>query len=82
MFKYNNKIYLKEDLFRLKRSTTTLSKYELDDIKNTANKIWKSKDDIKALTTYEYSYSNPNLNERQYTRPTSPTRRNNPHPPL
>ena len=53
----------------------------LDDIRARAAQAWSRKDESE--TTYGFYFSDPALaikNSRPNVRPTSPTRRNNPHP--
>jgi len=53
---------------------------ELTAIKLNAKKIWSQKD--KEETTYAHYFKEPEVKEKTPLRPSSPTRRNNPHPSL
>ena len=80
---YNN-IITKLKLFKDNQSAhlnkPKLNHDELEDIKAKAKAAWSVKD--KSETTYGYFHSDPQIKEKTGMRPTSPTRRNNPHPHL
>ena len=51
---------------------------ELQEIRNRARSVWSGKDTSE--TTYGYFHTDPKKISQVRTRPTSPTRLNNPHP--
>lgn len=50
----------------------------LETIKSKARNVWSTKDSSE--TTYGFYFSDPLIKDREALRPSSPTRRNNPHP--
>jgi hypothetical protein len=61
-----------------KRTRLVVDQNELDDIKNKTRSVWSAKDNSE--TTYGHFHCEPKLSEKASLRPTSPSRRNNPHP--
>lgn len=55
-----------------------INQSELDEIRMKARHVWSAKDNSE--TTYGYYFSDPMIKQKANLRPTSPTRRNNPHP--
>lgn len=55
-------------------------KQELEDIKSRSRDVWSLKDN--SLTTYGWYFNEPQIKEKAELRPSSPSRRNNPHPKL
>lgn len=54
------------------------NQHELDDIRKNARDVWSLKDTSE--TTYKHFFADPLIKKRTHLRPSSPTRRNNPHP--
>ncbi|CAF0750678.1 unnamed protein product [Brachionus calyciflorus] len=57
-----------------------LDKQELEEIKSRSRDVWSVKDN--SLTTYGWYFDDPRIKEKAELRPSSPSRRNNPHPKL
>ena len=53
---------------------------ELEQIKAHSKSVWSTKDTSE--TTYGWYHGDPLIKEQPNVRPSSPTRRNNPHPHL
>lgn len=57
-----------------------VDKEELEAIKLKARSVWATKDNFE--TTYGFHYREPQIKQPAGLRPSSPSRRNNPHPKL
>jgi hypothetical protein len=62
------------------RTKLVIDHDELEQIKNKTRQVWSAKDNSE--TTYGHFHSEPKLSDKARLRPTSPNRRNNPHPHL
>jgi hypothetical protein len=62
------------------RCTVEPQKLEMAEIRARARSAWAIKD--LSATTYGHFHSDPVIKEAAQLRPTSPTRRNNPHPEM
>jgi hypothetical protein len=60
------------------RTRLTIDNDELEHIKSQSRLVWSAKDTSE--TTYGHYHCDPAIKERTTLRPTSPGRRNNPHP--
>lgn len=55
-----------------------VNRADLDAIRAKSREVWSMKDNSE--TTYGFYFGDPLIKEKTNLRPTSPTRRNNPHP--
>lgn len=55
-----------------------LNQVDLENIRTKSRDVWSEQDTSE--TTYGYFFRDPAIKDRENLRPTSPTRRNNPHP--
>ena len=62
------------------RNPPILNQTELADIRARSRSAWAARDTSE--TTYVHFFREPAIKEKAPLRPTSPTRRNNPHPDM